>query len=72
MLVVLSPAKTMDISACDTSVELTEPSFESCTQELVQILQSYDKAALQKVLSVSAALARQASAHAGSQPTLSA
>ena len=70
MLVVLSPAKTMDISTCDTSYELTEPSFNSCTQELVQILQSYDKAALQKALGVSTALARQASAHTGSQPTI--
>lgn len=60
MLVLLSPAKTMNESAHAVPCECTAPRFEGCTEALVQTLQSYDKAALQKALSVSVSLARQA------------
>ncbi|DBB06295.1 TPA: hypothetical protein ACH3X1_011869 [Trebouxia sp. C0004] len=47
-------------SVHDVLCECTAPRFESCTEALVQTLQSYDKAALQKALGVSVSLARQA------------
>ncbi len=60
MLVLLSPAKTMNESAHVVSPECTAPRFEGCTEALVQTMQSYDKAALKKALGVSISLARQA------------
>ena len=60
MLVLLSPAKSMNESTHDVSRECTAPRFEGCTEALVQIMQSYDEAALRKALGVSVSLARQA------------
>ncbi len=60
MLVLMSPAKTINESAHVLPCECTAPRFEGCTEALIQTLQSYDKAALQKALGVSVSLARQA------------
>ena len=60
MLVVLSPAKTINESGCTTACEQTSPIFEERTQELLRLLQSCSKAELQTKLGVSSSLARQA------------
>lgn len=58
MLVLLSPAKTLDESTIETGCKLSEPLFTSQTHELVSLLQSLSKADLQQTLAVSANLAR--------------
>ena len=58
MLVLLSPAKTLDESPTETVCKRSEPLFTSQTQELVSLLQSQSKAELQQTLAVSANLAR--------------
>ena len=58
MLVLLSPAKTLDESSIALECKLTEPSFPVQTQQLVSTLQSQSKSDLQHTLAVSANLAR--------------
>lgn len=63
MLVLLSPAKSINAEVEDASASLSTPGFDTDTAELVQILQSYSKAVLQQTLGISPALARQATQH---------
>lgn len=67
MLVLLSPAKSINAVVENTTVSLSTPGFDTDTAELVQTLQSYSKAVLQQTLGVSSALARQATQHHVSQ-----
>lgn len=60
MLVLLSPAKSINADVEDTTVSLSTPGFDTDTAELLDILRSYSKAVLQQTLGVSPALARQA------------
>lgn len=59
MLVLLSPAKSINTDAEHTIVSSSTPGFVTDTAELLQTLQSYSKAVLQQTLGVSPALARQ-------------
>ena len=67
MLVLMSPAKTISEEYYNIGCEQTQPGFDSCTQELLETLQSCSKAALQQALGVSPSLARQAAVLAGWQ-----
>lgn len=60
MLVLLSPAKSINADVEDTTVSLSIPGFDTDTAELLETLQSYSEAVLQQTLGVSPALARQA------------
>ncbi|KAL3154041.1 hypothetical protein ABBQ32_013588 [Trebouxia sp. C0010 RCD-2024] len=57
MLVLLSPAKSINTDAEHTIVSSSTPGFVTDTAELLQTLQSYSKAVLQQTLGVSPALA---------------
>ena len=59
MLVLLSPAKSINTDAEHTTVSSSTPGFDTDTAVLLQTLQSYSKAVLQQTLGVSPALARQ-------------
>lgn len=58
MIILLSPAKTLDEGAVDLGCKASEPLFASYTQELLTSLQSLSKAELQSTLGVSLTLAR--------------
>lgn len=57
MLVLLSPAKSINTDDEHTTVSSSTPGFDIDTVELLQTLQSYSKAVLQQTLGVSPALA---------------
>lgn len=63
MLVLLSPAKSINTDDEHTTVSSSTPGFDIDTVELLQTLQSYSKAVLQQTLGVSPALARQVPRH---------
>ena len=58
MLILLSPAKTLNESSVDTGCKASESQFASQTQDLVTCLQSLSQTALQQTLKVSPNLAR--------------
>lgn len=59
MLVLLSPAKSINTDAEDTIISCSTPGFDTDTAVLLQTLQSYSKAVLQHTLGISPSLARQ-------------
>lgn len=59
MLVLLSPAKTIKETVSDVRCKTSLPETLVKSQELLEVLQGHNLAALQKTLGVSAALARQ-------------
>lgn len=67
MLVLLSPAKSINAEVEDTTISLSTPGFDTDTAALLQTLQSYSQAVLQQTLGVSPALARQAAQHSFSR-----
>lgn len=58
MLILLSPAKTLNESTVDTGCKSSESQFSSQTKELVTCLQSLGQNALQETLRISQKLAR--------------
>ena len=57
MLVVVSPAKKMDMSPVE-GLAVSQPSFDADTAELAKVAQGLDVAALQKLMHISAPLAQ--------------
>lgn len=53
MLVLLSPAKTLDMSSPIPDLSVTQPRMLKSTNELVDILKNYDVAGLKKLMGVS-------------------
>lgn len=61
MLVVLSPAKTLDLSAIDDSLPISVPSMQADVQELLPLLCKQSVADLKRMFAVSEAVAKWAS-----------
>ena len=55
MLVVISPAKKLDMTQCD-AVETSHPSFNSKTQELVSVMQALSSNEISKLMGISESL----------------
>jgi cytoplasmic iron level regulating protein YaaA (DUF328/UPF0246 family) len=58
MLIVLSPAKTLDFDTPAPLQHYTQPAFLEQSQQLNQVLRGYDAAALGKLMGISEELAR--------------
>lgn len=59
MLIILSPAKTMDMGRVDISIPQTEPLYEKDAEFLAAKMQYYSEQELQKLLKVSEKLAEE-------------
>lgn len=58
MIIVISPAKTLDFSKSNETLPMTKPQFIDEAKELVQVLKTYDVFSLGKLMKVSAKLAK--------------
>lgn len=58
MIVVISPAKTLDFSKSNETLPMTKPLFIDEAKELVQELKGYDVFSLEKLMKVSSKLAK--------------
>jgi cytoplasmic iron level regulating protein YaaA (DUF328/UPF0246 family) len=57
MILLLSPAKTLDLTEKSYPLDPSQASFRSNAQELIAELRKYDKSSLRKLMSISDALA---------------
>jgi cytoplasmic iron level regulating protein YaaA (DUF328/UPF0246 family) len=58
MIIVISPAKTLDFSKSNETLPMTKPKFIDEAKELVQELKGYDAFSLEKLMKISPKLAK--------------
>ena len=58
MLLILSPAKTLDFSPSDSGLQHTQPEFLSKTTQLVDVMRAYNPDDISNLMGISAELAR--------------
>ena len=53
MLIVISPAKTLDYSPLNTAIGFSEPSFIGKTESLVKEMRNYDPEMISSLMKIS-------------------
>lgn len=57
MIIVISPAKTLDFEEIDNNLPMSEPRFLEKSQEIMNELTKYDSYSLEKLMKISTKLA---------------